>query len=109
MPRRGLGRAAHCKPEVFLSYYFESDYPRALEAAQRAVARFPDLPIAHRYLAATLGQLGRIDEAQEELRRTMALSPAVLDLNVRSSPPPWLRSEDHDNFMDGLRKAGWQG
>jgi hypothetical protein len=38
----------------------------------------------------------------------MALAQAVLDLNVRSRPPPWMRPEDHANFMDGLRKAGWQ-
>jgi adenylate cyclase len=94
---------------VFLSYYFEHDYPNALEAARRAVSRFPDLPIAHRYLAATLGKLSRIDEAQEALQRAMALSQAVLELNVRSHPPPWMRPEDHENFKDGLRKAGWQG
>jgi adenylate cyclase len=94
---------------IFLSYYFEHDYPNALEAARRAVSRFPELPIAHRYLAATLGQLGRIDDAQGALQQAMALSQAVLDLNVRSRPPPWMRSEDHANFIDGLRKAGWQG
>jgi adenylate cyclase len=94
---------------IFLSYYFEHDYQNALEAARRALSRFPDLPIAHRYLAASLGQLGRIDEAQAELRKAMALAPAVLELNVRPHPPPWMRPEDHENFIDGLRKAGWRG
>jgi adenylate cyclase len=93
---------------IFVSYYFERDYPRALEAARRAVSRFPDLPIAHRYLAATLGQLSHVDEARVALRQTMALSQAVLELNVQTRPPPWMRPEDHANFMDGLRKAGWQ-
>jgi adenylate cyclase len=93
---------------IFLSYYFERDYLDALEAARRALSRFPDLPIAHRYLAASLGQLGRIDEARQELQRTIALAPKVLDLYVHS-PPPWIRPEDYDNLMEGLRKAGWQG
>jgi adenylate cyclase len=93
----------------FLSYYFERDYSSSLEAARRAVSRLPNWPIAHRYLAASLGQLGRFSEAQEALRRAIALAPEVLELNARSSPPPWMRLEDHENFMDGLRKAGWGG
>jgi len=94
---------------IFLSYYFERDYLKALETTRQTLLRFPDLPIAHRSLAASLGQLGRIDEAQEALREAAALSREVLELNVRLSPPPWMRPEDHDNFIDGLRKARWQG
>ena len=94
---------------IFLSYYFEHDYPQALEAARQAISRYPNLPIGHRYLAASLGQLGRIDEAQEALKRAIALSSEVIALNVRSRPPPWMLPDDHQNFMEGLRKAGWQG
>ena len=93
---------------IFLSYYFGRDYLTSFEAVRRTVSRFPNLPIAHRYLAASLGQLGRSSEAQEALGQAIALAPEVLELNVRSCPP-WMRPEDHENFMDGLRKAGWRG
>ena len=44
----------------------------------------------------------------------MALSNAIevsrqaFDLYVRNRLP-WMRSEDHEHLLDGLRKAGWQG
>ena len=91
-----------------VSYYFESDYPSALAAARRAASRFPDAPIAHRYVAASLGQLGRTDDAREALRRAMVVSDEGFDFYVRSRPP-WFRPEDHQHMLDGLRKAGWEG
>jgi hypothetical protein len=30
------------------------------------------------------------------------------ELQVRGCSP-WLRPEDHEHVLDGLRKAGWQG
>jgi adenylate cyclase len=97
-------------PQVifFLSHYFERDYSSSLESVRRAISRFPNLPIAHRYLAASLGQLNRFDEANEALERCITVGREVFALNVRSCPP-WMRPVDHENFMAGLRKAGWTG
>jgi adenylate cyclase len=91
-----------------VSYYFEGNYRRALEAARRAVARFPELPMTHRYVAASLGQLGQSEEAHDALRKAIEVSPRSFDFYVRSRPP-WFRPEDHEHMLDGLRKAGWQG
>jgi hypothetical protein len=45
---------------------------------------------------------------EEELaQRAVALAPAQLDSYVRS-PPRWIRSEDYDHELAGLRKAGWR-
>jgi adenylate cyclase len=94
--------------QIAWSYYFERDYIKSLEAAQRVVSRFPNRPSAYRCLAGSLGQLGRVDEAQDVLRKAVEISPRSFDWHVRGVPP-WFRLADHEHMLDGLRKAGWQG
>jgi adenylate cyclase len=99
----------NCIPllQIGVSYYFEGDYASAAGAARRVVAQFPGMPLAHRYVAASLGQLDHQD-ARAALRRAIEVSPQTFDLYVRSRPP-WFRRDDHEHMLDGLRKAGWQG
>ena len=94
--------------QMAVSYYFGHDYPQAAEWGRRAASRYPQSPLAYKWIAAALGQLGRIDEAAEMLQRTINLSPSSFDLYVRNCPP-WVRPEDHEHMLEGLRKAGWQG
>jgi adenylate cyclase len=94
--------------QIAVSYYFGHDYPQAVEWGNRAASRYPESPLAYKWIAAALGQLGRIDEAAEMLQRTINLSPSSFDLYVRHCPP-WVRPEDHEHMLEGLRKAGWQG
>jgi adenylate cyclase len=47
-----------------LGLYFSGEYEAAVEAAKRAVRANPDFPLAYRWLAAALGQLGRAAEAK---------------------------------------------
>lgn len=77
-------------------------------AAQRAVTRSPLSPLAYRYSAASLGQLGRVDEARDVLEKAIQLSPGSFDLYVRSCPP-WFRPEYYEHVLEGLQKAGLQG
>jgi len=94
---------------VILSYYYERAYDKAVEFARRSLAHYPKDPGAHWLWAASLGQLGRDEEAREALRRAMTISPASFDPFVRSCPP-WLRPDDYEHMIviNGLRKAGWQ-
>jgi adenylate cyclase len=94
--------------QMAVSYYFGHEYPQAAEWGRRAASRYPESPLAYKWIAAALGQLGRIDEAAEMLQRTINLSPSSFDLYVRNCPP-WVRPEDHEHMLEGLRKAGWQG
>jgi adenylate cyclase len=93
---------------VAQSYYFERNFESAVEAAKRAVAFQPDNPMPYRWLAASLGQVGRLPEAREALRRAVELSPDTFDIYVRNRPP-WFRPQDHELMLEGLLKAGWQG
>jgi adenylate cyclase len=91
-----------------ISYYCERDYDGAVEAARRAIARFPEYPLPYRWLAAALGQIGRSEEARDALYRAMSIAPKAFD-NYVQSRVAWHRPEDYDHMLDGLRKAGWQG
>jgi hypothetical protein len=88
-------------------HYFSRDYADAVAIARSTVRDYPDYPLPYRYLAASLGQLGRLDEARVALHEAMTISPVAFDLYVRSRQP-WFRPEDHEHILDGLRKAGWQ-
>ncbi len=100
----------NCIPllQIGVSYYFQGDYASAADAARRVVAQFPNMPLGHRYVAASLGQLGHKEEARAALQRAVETAPRTFDLYVRSRPP-WFRPEDHEHMLEGLRKAGWQG
>ena len=98
----------HVRNHFAMTYYFEGDYETAIVETARLIADRPDFPLAYRWRAAALGQLGRSDEARAALDKAIAIAPEVFRLYVKQRPP-WFRPQDHDHVLDGLRKAGWQG
>jgi len=94
--------------QMALGLYFSREYTAAVEAAKRGIRSYPDFPNTYRWLAAALGQLGRVEEAKEALAKAVAIEPGSFDMYVRGRVP-WMRPEDHAHMLEGLRKAGWQG
>jgi adenylate cyclase len=86
--------------------YLSGKYEAAVEVAQRVVRSNPDYPLAYRWLAAALGQLGRTAEAKEALEKAIAIGPASFEMYIRRVR--WHRPEDHAHMLEGLRKAGWR-
>ena len=93
---------------LLVAHYFTGNYAEAVKGGQSAVRDYPTYPNPHRWLAASFGQLNRMDEAREALRQAMATSPTGFEFIVQQRQP-WFRPEDHQHMLDGLRKAGWQG
>ena len=62
-----------------LGLYFCRDYAAAVEIARRAIRSYPDFPNPYRWLAAALGQLGRVEEANEALQQAIAILPGELE------------------------------
>ena len=89
-------------------HYCEHDYLSAVETGKRAVARYPDDPLAYRWLAAALGQLGRVDEARKALHEAMSISPTSFDAYVKNGPR-FFQPDDFEHMLEGLQKAGWRG
>jgi adenylate cyclase len=100
-------RAGVLLNQVVIGLYLMRDYQSAVEAARRVLRSYPDHPLVYRWLAAALGQLGRIDEARPALEHAMSLSPAAFDFYVHRRVP-WHREEDHRHMLDGLGTAGWR-
>jgi adenylate cyclase len=93
--------------QVTVGHYFCREYEGAVEAAKRVIWSHPSYPAPYRWLAALLGQLGRIAEAREALEKAIATRLPAFDMYVRHSVP-WHRPEDYAHMMEGLRNAGWR-
>jgi adenylate cyclase len=87
-----------------LGFYLSREHAAAVETAKQAIRSYPDFANPYRWLAAALGQLGRIEEAKEALEKAIAVAPALWERNVRNRVP-WMRPEDHAHMLEGLRKA----
>jgi adenylate cyclase len=93
--------------DITISHYLSREYDAAVEAGKRGIRSFPEHSNQYRWLAAALGQTGRIEEAKEVLAKAIAMAPAAFDMFVRRRVP-WHRPEDHAHMLEGLRKAGWR-
>lgn len=85
-----LQRAARLSPvdvrpfriefDYTMTHFIAGRYDAALEWSERTLRSMPGYPAALRYKAASLGLLGRTEEAQETVRELLAASP---ELTVR--------------------------
>jgi adenylate cyclase len=91
--------------QLAMGSYLCRDYEAAIAAAKRAIREHPEFPNTYRWLAAALGQVGRIEEAKEALEKAIAVAPAGFEMYVRQRVP-WHRPEDYAHMLEGLRKAG---
>jgi adenylate cyclase len=98
----------HHLAQIAMGHYYLRDYEAAVEAAKLVIRSYPDQNLAPRWLAAALGQLGLVDEAKQVLQRAIALFPKSFEMSVRQRLP-WMRPEDYEHMLEGLRKAGWEG
>ena len=92
--------------QIALALYFSTEYDAAVDAANHAIRLSPNYPNPYRWLAAALGQLGRIEEAKQALEKAIAIAPASFRMYVIERAP-WIRPENHAHMLEGLRKAGW--
>jgi adenylate cyclase len=90
-----------------LGRYLTGDYVGAIEAANQALRLNPNQPLTSRWLAAALGQLGRIEEALRVIAQAGAvLAPVTFD-SYALTRGNWLRPEAHAILLEGLHKGGW--
>jgi TolB-like protein len=85
--------------------YFCREYDAPLDTIKDVMHFYPRYPHLFRWWAASLGQLGRIDEAEEALKQAVTIAPAVFDLYVRERAPR-LRPEVHAHPNAGRPMQG---
>jgi adenylate cyclase len=105
-PRSPMAAAA--LGTVAASFYLEGDYVRTLDIARRCLDDYPSQAAVRRWLVAALGRLERREEAAVALKEFLSCAPDVFIAHV-SNRPAYVSLAFHDQMLDGLRKAGWQG
>ena len=93
--------------QLATSHYLDGDYEEAARIAKGTTWRFPWHPFAYRWLAAALGQLGRVEEAHTTLEALRTRWPNSFEMYVARQPPSYCRAE-FKPMLAGLRKAGWR-
>jgi TolB-like protein/class 3 adenylate cyclase len=83
-------------------------YEDALNLYRRSMDLNPNYPTARLYLAATLVELGRLDEARAEVKAALALNPNLTLRRYRdgsqSDSPVFLKTRER--IIEDMRKAG---
>jgi Flp pilus assembly protein TadD len=90
-----------------LAQYHLQRYEDAAKIARMAIGMRPT-HMLYRTLAACYGQLGRAEEARAALAELRRLMPNDAERHWEVTNP-YLDPAHRDDFIDGLRKAGWSG
>ena len=96
-----------CIPAISIAHYQLGAYDAAHEVAKRVVGMNKNYWMGHQMLAASLGQLGRKQEAAAALAEILRREPTVSRAAYSGRFP--FRDPIHaERVEEGLIKAGWQ-
>ena len=90
-----------------LAHYDSRCYEAAGDAARRALAIRREHLRGFAVLVASLAQLGRSQDVEDERARMQDVMPD-LDLRQLTAPFPFRDGAGLNHLLDGLRKAGWE-
>jgi adenylate cyclase len=88
-----------------LAHYMLGRYAEALPLLRECVSRAPNHRGGHAWLAATCGQLGLRDEAQQQAAEVLRLQPSYT-IQGNMALHIFRHDKDREHYLDGLRKAG---
>jgi DNA-binding SARP family transcriptional activator/Tfp pilus assembly protein PilF len=88
-----------------IAYTFKRDYEKAVMFGRRVAKHNPDYSNGYKPLIASLGHLGRVEEAKVYVDRLLALEPNfTVEQFGRVYPIKY--DSDREHYMKGLRLAG---
>ncbi len=90
---------------LMMPYFLQGEFQKALALGRRAMELNPGFTSTYKGYLATLGHLGRDQEARRVLARLQALEP---ELTVRTAVErsPMMLHSDLARYAEGLRRAG---
>jgi adenylate cyclase len=94
------GRRPHMYHTLGWGHFFARRLEKAAEMFDLALQQISEWPTLLQFMASCLAHMGRLEEAQQMVKRIRALTPVVIpDANY------WRIREDRDFFLKGLRLA----
>lgn len=95
----------HWRTGLAYVHYTAGNYPAALVWAEQALQGLPDYLQVKAIMAATLAQLGRVDDARSYMREFLELQPGMTAAKYRTRFR--FRNPDQvEHYLEGLIKAG---
>jgi DNA-binding SARP family transcriptional activator/TolB-like protein/Tfp pilus assembly protein PilF len=88
-----------------IAYAFKGDHERAILTGRRFVKSNPHFVAGYKPLIASLGHLGRRDEAKPYVDKLLTLDPGFT-VERFGETYPFKRDQDRRRYMQGLRLAG---
>ena len=88
-----------------IAYAFKGDYERAAIVGRRVSKAIPEYVAGYKPLIASLGHLGRRDEAKPYVAKLLSLEPHFT-VERFGRVYPFKHSSDRERYMEGLRRAG---
>jgi DNA-binding SARP family transcriptional activator len=88
-----------------IAYAFKGDYENAVIIGRRAVRANPEFSNGYKPFIASLGHLGRREEAAPYVAKLLSLEPHFT-VEHFGKVYPFRRPEDRERYMQGLRLAG---
>ena len=88
-----------------MSYFHLERYEEAAMALEKVVERNPQFLRGRLVLAATYGQMGRIEDAEWEAEEALTILPGMT-ISQRRAIVPYKRKAEINRYLEGLRKAG---
>jgi Flp pilus assembly protein TadD len=89
----------------YMALFALERYDEAIAVCRSVAARHPSHAGARRLMTVSLGLLGRIDEAEQSLARTLALQPDFSTDHVAYNTV-FAQASDRSRFLRGLQRAG---
>jgi len=89
-----------------LARYMLKEYSQALPPLRECTSRAPRMRQGHVWLAASLAQLGQLDEAHAEAAEVLRIDPKYTIDGTQRRLALFKRPDDAEHLFDGLRKAG---
>jgi tetratricopeptide (TPR) repeat protein len=91
---------------IACAHFIAGRYDEALASAEMAIRERPNYIFQNGVAAASAALAGRLERARKAMVRLLQIDPELRISNIKEWGQVFLRTDDSDRWVEGLRKAG---